>query len=174
MGYAFERNILGFAKLGLHYSEGSYVKLSGIHDIVANRKLASTNKPVAFRSVHTVIEPPFLLKIYHCWRDSELFIQKILTKREMINSPKFNFLLFLTINSVTTAVRELNGTSQISLVTHDAKKKKTGALLSSQIDNRYPLFYHWLWLVYWLTNEMTCYISSLAWVVNCWTVTIFC
>ena len=39
----------------------------------------------------------------------------------MINCQKFNFLLSLTINSVTTAVRELNGTSQISLVTHDAK-----------------------------------------------------
>ena len=39
----------------------------------------------------------------------------------MINCQKFNFLLFLTINSVTTAVRELNQTSQISLVTHDAK-----------------------------------------------------
>ena len=38
-----------------------------------------------------------------------------------INCQKLNFLLFLTINSVTTAVRELNGTSQISLVTHDAK-----------------------------------------------------
>ena len=50
-----------------------------------------------------------------------LYIQKILTKREMINCQKFNFLLFLTINSVTTAVRELNETSQISLVTHDAK-----------------------------------------------------
>ena len=45
----------------------------------------------------------------------------ILTKREMMNCQKFNFLQFLTINSVTTAVRELNGTSQISLVTHDAK-----------------------------------------------------
>ena len=33
--------------------------------IVANRKLASRNKPVAFRSVHTGIEPPFLLKINH-------------------------------------------------------------------------------------------------------------
>ena len=33
--------------------------------IVANRKLGSTNKPVAFRSVHTGIEPPFLLKIYY-------------------------------------------------------------------------------------------------------------
>ena len=53
--------------------------------------------------------------------DSGLYIQKILTKREMINCQKFNFLLFLTIHSVTTAVRELNGTSQISLVTHDAK-----------------------------------------------------
>ena len=55
--------------------------------------------------------------------DSELYIQKILNKREMINCQKFIFLLFLTINSVTTAVRELNGTSQISLVTHDAKGK---------------------------------------------------
>ena len=54
-------------------------------------------------------------------RDSELYIQKIMTKREMINCEKKMFLLFLTINSVTTAVRELNGTSQISLVTHDAK-----------------------------------------------------
>ena len=33
--------------------------------IVANRKLASTNKPVDFRSEHTGIEPPFLLKIYY-------------------------------------------------------------------------------------------------------------
>ena len=39
----------------------------------------------------------------------------------MINCQKFNFLLFLIINSVTIGVRELNGTSQISLVTHDAK-----------------------------------------------------
>ena len=39
----------------------------------------------------------------------------------MINCQKFNILLFLTINSVATAVRELSGTSQISLVTHDAK-----------------------------------------------------
>ena len=78
----------------------------------------------AFRSVHTRIEPPFLLKNIlcdHCLHDSGLYIQKILNKREMINCQKFNFLLFLTINSVTTAVRELNGTSQISLVTHDAK-----------------------------------------------------
>ena len=34
---------------------------------------------------------------------------------------KFDFLLFLTINSVTTGARELNGTSQISLATHNAK-----------------------------------------------------
>ena len=92
---------------------------------LSHRKLVSTNKPVAFRSVHTGIEPPFLLKIYyacdHCLHDSGLYIQKILTKKEMINCQKFNLLLFLTINSVTTAVRELNETSQISLVTHDAK-----------------------------------------------------
>ena len=39
----------------------------------------------------------------------------------MINFQNINFLLFLTINSVATGVRELNGTSQISLVTHNAK-----------------------------------------------------
>ena len=39
----------------------------------------------------------------------------------MINCQKFNFFAILTINSVTTGVRELNGTSQISLVTHNAK-----------------------------------------------------
>ena len=91
---------------------------------LSHRKLASTNKPVAFHSVHTGIEPPFLLKILLCdhyLHDSGLYIQKILAKREMINCQNFNILLFLTINSVTTAVRELNGTSQISLVTHDAK-----------------------------------------------------
>ena len=38
-----------------------------------------------------------------------------------MNCQKFNILLFLTIKSVTTAVRELNGTSEISLVTYDAK-----------------------------------------------------
>ena len=45
-----------------------------------------------------------------------------LTKREMINCEKFDFLLFLTINSVIKGVRELNGTSLISLVIpHNAK-----------------------------------------------------
>ena len=33
--------------------------------IVANMKHTSTYSPVAFRSVHTGIEPPFLLKIYY-------------------------------------------------------------------------------------------------------------
>ena len=47
--------------------------------------------------------------------------QGLLAEREMINCQKFNFLLFLTINSVTTGVRELNGTSQMSLVTDNAK-----------------------------------------------------
>ena len=42
-------------------------------------------------------------------------------KLEMINCQKCYFLLFLTINSVTTGARELNGTSQISLATHNAK-----------------------------------------------------
>ena len=47
--------------------------------------------------------------------------QGLLTKKEMINFKKIIFLLFLTINSVTTGVRELNGTSQMSLVTYNAK-----------------------------------------------------
>ena len=38
---------------------------TGFTVIVANRKLAGTNKPVALCSVHTGIEPPFLLKIYY-------------------------------------------------------------------------------------------------------------
>ena len=82
-------------------------------------KHASTYSPVAFCSVHTGIEQPFLLKIYYAI--TACMTQKILTKREMINSQKFNLLLFSTLNSVTTEVRELNGTSQISLVTNDAK-----------------------------------------------------
>ena len=92
--------------------------------IVANMKHASTYSPVAFRSVHTGIKPPFFIKNIlcdYCLHDSGLYIQKKMTKREMINCKKFNLLLFLTLNSVTTGVRELNGTSQISLVTHDAK-----------------------------------------------------
>ena len=47
--------------------------------------------------------------------------QKILTTREMINCQKFKLFAILTINSVTTGVRELNGPGQISLVTHNAK-----------------------------------------------------
>ena len=39
----------------------------------------------------------------------------------MINCQKFNFLLFSTKNSVTTGARELNGTNQIPLATHNAK-----------------------------------------------------
>ena len=42
----------------------------------------------------------------------------------MINCQKFNFSLFLTIKSVSTGARELNGTSQISLATHNAKGEK--------------------------------------------------
>ena len=48
----------------------------------------------------------------HCLHDLGLYIQKILTNREMVNFQKFDFLRFLTINSVTTGARELNGTSQ--------------------------------------------------------------
>ena len=46
---------------------------------------------------------------------------EILTKREMVNCQKFDLLLFLTINSVTTGALELNGTSLMSLATHNAK-----------------------------------------------------
>ena len=79
--------------------------------IVANMKHASTYSPVAFRSVHTGIEPPFLLKIYYAIT-AGLYIQKILTKREMINCQKFNLLLFF--NTKFCHYRS-------ALVTHDAK-----------------------------------------------------
>ena len=39
----------------------------------------------------------------------------------MINCQKFNFLLILTISSVAVGARELNGTSQISLATRNAR-----------------------------------------------------
>ena len=39
----------------------------------------------------------------------------------MIKSQNFKFLLFITINSVTTKAQELNLTTQISLATHNAK-----------------------------------------------------
>ena len=71
--------------------------------------------------MHTGIEPPFYFENIlcdHCLHDSGLYIQEILTKREMVDCQK---LLFLTINSVTTGARELNETSQISLATHNAK-----------------------------------------------------
>ena len=41
----------------------------------------------------------------------------------MVNCQKFDFLLILTINHVTTGARELNGTSLISLATQNAKGK---------------------------------------------------
>ena len=41
----------------------------------------------------------------------------------MVNFKKLDFLRFLTINSVTTGARELNGTSQKSLATHNSKRK---------------------------------------------------
>ena len=69
------------------------------------------------------MELHFLLQIYYAITAcmTQLYIQKILTKRELINCQIFDFLLFSTINSVTTGARELSGTSQISLVTHNAK-----------------------------------------------------
>ena len=39
--------------------------LSPFPPIVANKKHASTYSPVAFRSVHTGIEPPFLIQIFY-------------------------------------------------------------------------------------------------------------
>ena len=68
--------------------------------------------------------------------DSGLYIQKILTKRDMINCQKINVLLSLTINSVTTGARELNGTSQILLVTHDAKGDMRESIVRSR-DNAF-------------------------------------
>ena len=41
----------------------------------------------------------------------------------MVNFQKLDFLRVLTINSVNTAARELNGTNQISIVTHNSKRE---------------------------------------------------
>ena len=43
-----------------------------------------------------------------------------MTKRKMVNCQKFDILLFLTINYVNTGAQELNGTSLMSLATHNA------------------------------------------------------
>ena len=49
------------------YQGGMYVLIQKFSSgrALSHRKSASMNKPVAFRSVHTGIEPPFLLKIYY-------------------------------------------------------------------------------------------------------------
>ena len=44
-----------------------------------------------------------------------------LANREMANFQKFDFLRFLTKNSVITGAGELNGTKQITLATHNSK-----------------------------------------------------
>ena len=52
----------------------------------------------------------------------------------MVNCQKMNYLLVLTINSVTTGARELNETSQISLATHNAKGEMRGIVRSREND----------------------------------------
>ena len=101
-----------------------WFKIYNLNAFFSDRKHASTHYPAAFRSVHTGIEPPFFYQKYImqsplAWLRA--LPQKILTKREIINCQKINFLLCLTMNSVTTGVRELKGTSQMSLLTHNAK-----------------------------------------------------
>ena len=88
----------------------------------ADRKHSSTHLPVAFRSLglnrHS---PTIFIKIHYAI--TAFYIQKILTNREMVNFQKLDFFRFLTINSVTIGVRELNGTIQISLSTHNSKRE---------------------------------------------------
>ena len=50
---------------GVTKQEAHHSNVAMMRFIVANRQHASTYSPVAFRSVHTGIEPPFLLKIYY-------------------------------------------------------------------------------------------------------------
>ena len=59
----------------------------------------------------------------HCFHDLGLYIQKLLTNKEMVNFQKLDFLRFLTANAVTTGARELNWTSVISLATHNSKRE---------------------------------------------------
>ena len=60
--YRNERNNVEFAQTTLYYSIRLFYQPQ---EALSHRKLVSTNKPVAFRSVHTGIEPPFSLKIYY-------------------------------------------------------------------------------------------------------------
>ena len=57
----FKPSLHVYANLYFTLETGSYALLIWAATIVANMKHASTYSPVAFRSVHTGIEPPFLL-----------------------------------------------------------------------------------------------------------------
>ena len=71
--------------------------------------------------------PAVFIKIYSYYAIiacmTRLYIQKILTNREMENIQKLNFLPFLITNSVTTGARDLNRTRYISLATHNSKRE---------------------------------------------------
>ena len=47
--------------------------------------------------------------------------------------------LVCKLNSVTTGVRELNGTNQISLATHNSKRKMQGIVSSSKNDIQWTI-----------------------------------
>ena len=62
------RLVCATAKVGFLVKRPVHVRMKKFSPgggIVANMKHASTYSPVAFRSVHTGIEQPFLLKIYY-------------------------------------------------------------------------------------------------------------
>ena len=65
-------------------------------------------------SEYATLVPSFTAKrmSYFYMHDSGLYIQKILTNREMVNFQKLDFLRFLTTNSFITGAHELNETQR--------------------------------------------------------------
>ena len=101
----------------------SYRALSQTGSTLARTNLSPFSRCTLRLNRHSLA---IFIKIFlcdHCLHDSGLYIQKILTDREMVNFQKLDFLRFLTTNSVTTGARVLNGTSVISLATHNSKRE---------------------------------------------------
>ena len=132
-----------FAKLKMSplRVKGSFTHLSGelsptaTHDRYANNifrcdygTLSQTGSTLTlshFTRCTLGLNRHFYLNILcdHCLHDSGLYIQKILTNKEMANFQKLDFLRVLTTNPVITGARKLNGTSVKSLAIHNSKRE---------------------------------------------------
>ena len=80
---------------------------------LSHRKLVSTNKPVAFRSVHTGIEPPFLLRFLSTlWPILQLIAHHIQDKLAVSFDSSsiglISYKWFLTIDAKYSSVKAYN------------------------------------------------------------------